>query len=49
MCTTNGSWGLRSESSYVVRYKFNGNFSFRYENLIRSQKGFDDYSKVYQF
>lgn len=46
---TNGSWGLRSESSYVVRYKFNGNFSFRYENLIRSQKGFDDYSKSTNF
>jgi lipopolysaccharide assembly outer membrane protein LptD (OstA) len=46
---SNGSWGLRSESSYVVRYKFNGNFSFRYENLIRSQKGFDDYSKSTNF
>ena len=46
---TNGSWGLRSESSYVVRYKFNGRFSFRYENLIRSQKGFDDYSKSTNF
>ena len=46
---TNGSWGLRSESSYVVRYKYNGSFSFRYENLIRSQKGFDDYSKSTNF
>lgn len=46
---TNGSWGLRTESSYVVRYKFSGNFSLRFENLIRSVKGFDDYSKATNF
>ena len=46
---TNGSWGLRAESNYIVRYKFNGSFSFRYENLIRSVKGFDDYSKSTNF
>ena len=46
---TNGSWGLRTESNYIVRYKFNGNFSFRYENLTRSVKGFDDYSKSTNF
>ena len=46
---TNGSWGLRTESNYVVRYKYNGNFSLRYENLIRSLKGFDDYSKSSNF
>lgn len=46
---TNGSWGLRSESNYVVRYKYSGNFSLRYENLIRSLKGFDDYSKSSNF
>lgn len=46
---TNGSWGLRTESSYVVRYKFRGNFSFRFENLIKSVKGFDDYSKSTNF
>ena len=45
----NGSWGLRTESSYVFRYKFSGNFSLRYENLIRSVKGFDDYSKSSNF
>jgi len=42
---TNGSWGLRAESSYVKRYKFSGNFNFRYENLINSLRGFNDYSK----
>lgn len=46
---TNGSWGLRAESNYVVRYKYNGSFSLRYENLIRSVKGFDDYSKSTNF
>jgi len=43
---TNGSWGVRTESSYSLRYKFSGNFSFRYENLINGERGFDDYSKV---
>lgn len=43
---TNGSWGLRAESNYAKRYKFSGNFNFRYENLINSLKGFDDYSKA---
>jgi len=46
---TNGSWGLRTESSYVVRYKYSGNFSLRFENLIKSVKGFDDYSKSTNF
>ncbi|WP_452225945.1 putative LPS assembly protein LptD [Lacinutrix cladophorae] len=42
---TNGSYGLRLESKYNVRYKFNGNLGFRYENLITSERGFSDYSK----
>ena len=46
---TNGSWGLRTESNYALRYKFTGNFSFRYENLINSQRGFPDYSKSTNF
>lgn len=41
---TNGSYGLRLESSYAKRYKFRGNFGFRYENLINSEPGFPDYS-----
>ena len=39
---TNGSWGIRAESNYNLRYKFTGNFSLRYENLINRQKGFPD-------
>ena len=42
---TNGSYGVRVESNYAVRYKFRGSLSFRYENLINSERGFPDYSK----
>lgn len=42
---TNGSYGLRTESTYAKRYKFRGNFGFRYESLINSERGFPDYSK----
>ncbi|SNR52617.1 hypothetical protein SAMN06265371_104293 [Lutibacter agarilyticus] len=42
---TNGSWGVRTQSSYSYRYKFSGNFSFRYEYLINGLRGFEDYSK----
>ena len=41
---TNGSYGLRVQSSYAVRYKFRGNLSFRFENLITSERGFPDYA-----
>lgn len=43
---TNGSWGLRTQSTYAKRYKFSGNFSFRYENLITSLRGLSDYSRA---
>ncbi|NNJ82641.1 MAG: LPS-assembly protein LptD [Flavobacteriaceae bacterium] len=42
---TNGSYGLRGESSYSLRYKFNGNVSVRYENLLNSERGFPDFSQ----
>lgn len=42
---TNGSYGLRAQSVYMKRYKFRGNVNIRYENLVTSQKGFDDYSR----
>ena len=42
---TNGSYGFRGDSKYRVRYKFNGSFSFRYENLIDEERGLPDYSK----
>jgi lipopolysaccharide assembly outer membrane protein LptD (OstA) len=42
---TNGSYGLRLQSTYAARYKFRGTLSFRYENLITSERGFPDYAK----
>jgi len=46
---TNGSWGFRAESNYAKRYRFTGNLSIRFENLINSQRGFPDYSKASNF
>ncbi|WP_298116973.1 putative LPS assembly protein LptD [Flavobacterium sp.] len=43
---TNGSYGLRFESSYAKKYKFSGNVNLRYENLINSERGYPDYSKT---
>jgi len=43
---TNGSYGIRAQSVYAKRYKFRGNVNLRYENLITSQRGFDDYSRT---
>ena len=42
---TNGSYGLRFESSYAKRYSYRGNLNFRYENLISSERGYPDYTK----
>ena len=42
---TNGSYGFRGDSKYRVRYKYNGSFSFRYENLIDEERGLPNYSK----
>ena len=42
---TNGSYGLRAESAYLLRYKFRGNISIRYENLINEERGFPNFSQ----
>ena len=42
---TNGSYGLRAESAYLLRYKFRGNVSVRYENLINEERGFPNFSQ----
>ncbi|WP_372339341.1 putative LPS assembly protein LptD [Flavobacterium sp. MFBS3-15] len=46
---TNGSYGLRFQSSYAQRYKFNGNVNFRYENNVQSERGFPDYARSTQY
>ncbi len=43
---TNGSYGYNISSNYKVNYKFSGQFGFRYENLIDSERGFPDYAKT---
>jgi lipopolysaccharide assembly outer membrane protein LptD (OstA) len=43
---TNGSYGLRAQSSYAKRYKFSGNVNIRLENLIQSERGLPDYSRA---
>ncbi len=42
---TNGSYGLRAESTYALRYKYRGNVSIRYENLINEERGFPNFSQ----
>ena len=42
---TNGSYGLRFESSYAKRYNYRGNLNVRFENLITSERGYPDYLK----
>ena len=48
---TNGSYGFNLSSQYKKRYKYSGNFSVRYENLIDGERGLPDYSKstIYNF
>lgn len=46
---TNGSYGLRAESSYAKRYKFNGRVNFRFENNIQGERGLPDYVKSRQY
>ncbi len=46
---SNGSWGMRISSNYKKRYRFNGNFSFNFENIINGIRGFDDFSKANNF
>lgn len=42
---TNGSYGIRFESSYAKKYKFMGNVNVRFENLVNSERGYPDYSR----
>lgn len=42
---TNGSYGVRMKTLYKKRYKFSGSIDFSFENLVNSQKGFDDFSR----
>jgi lipopolysaccharide assembly outer membrane protein LptD (OstA) len=46
---TNGSYGLRLESSYANRYRYTGNINIRLENIVESERGFPDYSRTRQY
>jgi len=43
---SNGSYGYNISSDYKVNYNFSGQFGYRSENLITSERGFPDYSKA---
>ncbi|MBK5212491.1 MAG: LPS-assembly protein LptD [Flavobacteriaceae bacterium] len=42
---TNGSYALRGESTYVLKYKYRGNFSARYESLVQEERGFPNFQE----
>ena len=46
---TNGSYALRTQTSYAKRYKFSGNVQIRYENQVIGEKGFPDYARNNQY
>lgn len=43
---TNGSYALRADSNYKLRYKFSGRFSFSSERILRSERGLPDFSET---
>ncbi|MEN6502589.1 MAG: putative LPS assembly protein LptD [Tenuifilaceae bacterium] len=40
-----GSWGLRSQTTYKVRYRFSGTISLEASSYVTSERGLPDYSK----
>jgi hypothetical protein len=46
---SNGSWGTKISSNYKKRYRYNGTFSFNFENIINGIRGFSSYSKANNF
>lgn len=46
---TKGSWGLRAQSAYVKRYRYQGSFDVSYLKTVLGDKGSPDYSKQTNF
>jgi len=46
---TNGSWGLRSASTFKKRYKYSGDFNLQYITNLNSEKDLPDFSKSKDF
>lgn len=44
-----GSWGLKNNTSYKVKYKYNGKVQISYNKVKTGDKGFPDYSVQNQF
>ena len=42
---TNGSYTLAGSTNYAKKYKFNGTFNVRFENLINEERGYPSYFK----
>lgn len=42
---TNGSYGMRFETNYARRYRFQGGINVRFENIVTSERGFPDYER----
>ncbi len=42
---SNGSYGLRFDSNYALRYKFGGRISLRFEKLLIEERGFPNFSE----
>ena len=46
---TKGSWGVNAQSTYVKRYRYNGQFQANFLKTILGDKGLPDYSKQTNF
>ena len=46
---TNGTWGVRTSSSYKKNYKFSGNFGLNYFENIVGEEGLENYQKTKDF
>lgn len=43
---TNGSYALRGDTEYKLRYKFGGRFSFSSERILNSERGLPDFTET---
>ncbi len=44
-----GSWGVINNTSYKVKYKYNGNIQLNYRMIKQGEKEFEDYSSSNEF
>lgn len=44
-----GSWGLKTQSNYVKRYKYNGNISLSYSEILLGEKELPTFTKSKDF